>query len=79
MTTHRVRITALVVSVQYGFCSRCKLEEKFASGQRLKAALILPTWFTSMEQGRCNVRSAGSSWKFSNYNYILEMNLHSSC
>lgn len=30
MTTHRVRINALVVSVQYVFCSRCKLEEKFA-------------------------------------------------
>ena len=42
MTTRRGRITALVVSVQHVFCSRCKLEKKFASGQGLTVALILP-------------------------------------
>lgn len=77
MTTHRVRITALVVSVQYSFWGRCKLGEKFASGQRLKVALVFPTCFSSMNGGY--VKFAESFWKFSNYNYILEMNLHSSC
>lgn len=77
MTTHRVRITALVVSIQYSFSGRCKLQEKFASGQRLKVALVLPAWFSSMNGG--NVKSAGSFWRFSNCNYILEMNLHGSC
>lgn len=59
------------------FCNRCKLEEKFGSGQRFTASLILPVWFTFMDWVRYNVSSAGSSWQFSNY--ILEINLHSSC